>query len=249
MNKIILILICLLFIHSFSFAGEEDQIKIKSIRDTIQLKKTGEAEVTEEIQMEDYEKNELYLPLNFLWVDIKSAVIEETGEALSGEMKTLEGMDYIYLNLNGKNISEKTIKINFKDPAYLIWKNAGPEEYGIYTLKTEYRNNTRIFIEVYEMEIVLPEGYLINSIVKSTPAFTSKDPEPPYSYKNLSDMSHLYIKTKNLSPCKACMMEYTFVKKKTSYALPAGCIITMILFLIFFRDILKEGKKIEAKNN
>jgi hypothetical protein len=223
-----------------SFAGEEDLINIKSIRDIIEIKKTGAAEITEEIQMEDFNNKDLYLPMNYIWIDMKSAVIKETGESLTGSIKTLEGIDYIYLNLDGKDIREKTIKINFKDPAFLIWKNAGPGDFGIYTYKTEYRNSTRMFIEDYEMELVLPEGFIINSIIKSTPAFTSKDPEPPYSYKNLSNKSHIYIKTKNLSPFKVCSIEYSFVEKKNSYVLPVASIIIMVLFLVFFRDMVNK---------
>ena len=221
-----------------SFAGEEDQIKIKAIRDIIEIKKTGAAEITEEIQMEDFNNKELYLPMNYIWIDIKSAVIKETGEALTGSIKTLEGIDYIYLKLDNKDISEKTIKINFRDPAFLIWKNAGPGDFGIYTYKNEYRNSTRMFIEDYDMEVILPEGFIINSITKSTPAFTSKDPEPPYSFKNLSNGSHIYIKTKNLSPFKVCSIEYSFVEKKNSYMFPVASIIIMVLFLVFFRDLV-----------
>ncbi len=222
----------------FSFAGEEDQIKIKSVKDIIEIKKTGAAEITEEIQMEDFNNKEVYLPVNYIWIELKSAVIKETGEAITGSVKTLEGIDYVYLNLDGKDVSEKTIKISFKDPAFLVWKNAGPGNFGIYTYKNEYRNSTRMVIEEYEMEVILPEGFIINSIVKSTPAFTSKDPEPPYSFKNLSNGSHIYIKAKNLSPFKVCSIEYSFVEKKNSFLLPVASIIIMVLFMIFFRDLL-----------
>ncbi len=235
---IILIIVLYISLPYISFAGEEEQIKIKAIRDTIEIKKTGAAEITEEIQIEDFNKKELCLPVNYIWVEIKSAVIKETGEALTCSIKTLEGTDYIYLNLDNKDVNEKTIQINFKDPAFLIWKNAGPGDFGIYTYKNEYRNSTRMVIEEYGMEVILPEGFIINSIVKSTPAFTGKDPEPPYSFKNLSDKSHIYIKTKNLSPFKVCSIEYSFVEKKNSFILPVASIIIMILFLVFFRDLV-----------
>lgn len=237
-NMITITIIFFMSLPYITFAGEEEQIKIKAIRDIIEIKKTGAAEITEEIQIEDFNNKELYLPMNYIWVELKSAVIKETGESLSGSIKTLEGIDYIYLNPGNKDISEKTIQIKFKDPAFLIWKNAGPGNFGIYTYKNEYRNSTRMFIEEYDMEVILPEGFIINSIIKSTPAFTNKDPEPPYSFKNLSNGSHIYIKTKNLAPFKVCSIEYGFAEKKTSPFLAVASIIIMVLFLIFFRDLL-----------
>lgn len=241
--KITIILILILILTSLSFAESEEAMIIHNYKETIAIKKTGAAEVTVEVTMGEYEKDELYLPLNYIWVEKIEAEIVETGRSLDGEIKTLEGTDYLYLDLKGNSLSEKTLRISFRDPAFLIWKNAGPGEFGLYNYKYEFMNTTGFFIETYEMEILFPEGYIINDVLKSIPKYDNKDPAPPYSWKNLSDGSRLYTGNKNLSLGKTCMIEYSFAKKEKSPVIPVICIILIILYLLFFRDTLKEVKK------
>jgi hypothetical protein len=92
------------------------------------------------------------------------------------------------------------------------------------------------------MEVILPEGFVIHRITRSIPALTKKDPVPPFSFVNLRDGSHLSIAARNLGPGGTCMLEYAFARKKTSYAFLSVCIALMVLCLVCFRDILKEGK-------
>jgi len=241
-KQILFILIFFILLNSVVSAGTEE-IKIRYYKETIDIKNTGAAEVTTKIEMASYSDESLYLPLNYIWVEKIKAVIMETGESLPASIKTLDGIDYLFLDTGTTSVNEKTLEIHFRDPAYLIWKDAGPEEYEIYHYKSEFINTSRFLIEEYEMEIILPEGFVLNSIIKSNPSYSSKDPEPPYHYKNLQERSLINIKKNNLKPVQNCMIEYNFKKKSVSYTLLITGIILIILYLLFFRDVLKEGKK------
>jgi hypothetical protein len=108
------------------------QSHIRSYKETICIRPNGAAEVTDTIAMGEYSGGDLSLPLNCLWVEKITARIQETGETLPAEIASAEGIDSLRVALGHTSISNKTLVLTFRDPAYLLWKNAGPGEFGLY---------------------------------------------------------------------------------------------------------------------
>jgi hypothetical protein len=216
------------------------QSRIRSYKETICIRPNGSAEVTSTVAIGEYVGSDLSLPLNYQWVEKISARVQETGETLPVEIASEDGIDRLRVNLGQTAISNKTLVLKFRDPAYLLWKNAGPGEFGFYEYKTEFQNTSRLVIDELAMEVVLPEGYLLHRIIKSVPSLTKKDPTPPYSFVNTKGTSHLFLTGRNLTQGKSCMLQYTFVAKKVSYVFLSVCIVLMLLSLVVFSGMLKE---------
>jgi hypothetical protein len=216
------------------------QSHVRSYKETICIRPNGSAEVTSTIAIGEYVGSDLSLPLNYQWVERISARVQETGATLPVEIASVDGIDRLRVTLGQTSISNKTLVLAFRDPAYFLWKNAGPGEFGFYEYKTEFQNTSALAIDELAMEVVLPEGYILHRIVKSVPGLTRKDPTPPYSFVNSKGTSHLFITARNLTPGRSCMLQYTFVAKKVSYVFLSVCIVLMLLSLVVFRGMLKE---------
>jgi hypothetical protein len=226
---------------SMENAGDGES-HIAKYAESIRINQDGTADITTKIILGTCAKEFLYLPYNWTSVEKLQAKIGEGGESMPAEVRRSEGIDYICVTVGGKKTGDEPIVVTFRDPAYLSWKEAGPGSSGIYRHKSAFRNTTTLFIDEYAMEVILPPGFLIHSYGKSVPEYSQKDPMPPYSSKNLPDGSHIYIDAKKLSVGSRCMLEYAFVRKAFSSFLFGACIIAMALFMVFFRDMLREGK-------
>jgi hypothetical protein len=233
---ILIIIQCLLF--SIESQAEHH---IQNYKETIRINGNGSAEVFTTIRMGKYpEETHLYLPLNSPHIKKITAKVEESGKELPVKLKAVDGFKFLCVTLGKTPISGKTLSLSFLNPVYMPWKDIRPGQYGICKYKSLFVNSSTFIIDEYSMEVILPKDYIIHTITESIPKQTKKDPEPPYNTLNEDDMSHLFIKAKELKPCDRCMLKYTFVKKTTSYPLLGGCLIFIVFFLALFRNRLKE---------
>jgi hypothetical protein len=222
-----------------------DATHVKTCSEMIKINEDGSADVQITATVGNYEGKFLFLPLNCGCDGNLTALMEDTGDSFPVNTIKREGIDYICVDTRGRSISNRTLRISFRDNDYLPWKTAGPGSSGIYHYRSEFRNTTPLVFDEFGMEILLPRGFLIHSITKSIPEFSPNNPMPPFSSRNLPDGSHLYINATNLSIGSRAVLEYSFVRKKFSLVMFCGCIVMAIFFMILFRDTLRDGKEAE----
>ena len=207
----------------------------------ISIHNNGSARVETTVMLAGVTDKTLLLPLNYLWVEQIQARIKETGEIIPAAIATVDGIDCLRVELSeAASRQGGVLLISFRDPAYLLWKNAGPRDHGLYRWKSEFRNTSPFTIDAYEMEVVLPAGFAVFQIQKSAPAMRKNVPEPPYNFYRDQDGDHIRIRTRGITLGKECFVEYTFAENKRSYGLLIGGLAAILALLYFFRDTFKE---------
>jgi|GEM_PF-2943530 len=222
-------------------AAEGGERHLVGYGEKISIHTNGSARVETTVMLDGVTDRTLLLPLNYLWVEQIQARIKGTGEVLPAAIAAVDGIDYLRVELS--NIASPqggVLLISFRDPAYLLWKNAGPRDHGLYRWKSEFRNTSPFTIDAYEMEVVLPKGFAVFQIQKSAPALRKNVPEPPYTFYRDQDGDHIRIRTRGITLGKECFVEYTFAEKKRSHGLLIGGLAAILALLYFFRDTFKE---------
>jgi len=233
---------CLLIFFMLTAYSEnaEAHAHISFYEEKITIHRNGSADIITVVDLSGYAGGGIALPLNYIWVEKISARFRENNVYLNAGIANVNGIDYLQVSFDKGQGNNKHLIVTYRDPAYLLWKKAGPGEHGVYSYKSEFQNTIPFVIDEFEMEVVLPEGFTIHKITKSKPEFTKKDPAPPFLYTNAKDGSHLMIRALKLGFGKSTSLEYTFIQKKTSFPLLIGGLILMGLLLFFFKDVLKE---------
>jgi hypothetical protein len=236
-TRTLFVLLCLV---AFSTPAEAGERHLTSYQEKIRIHQNGSAQVETIVVLGELKDKILLLPLNYLWVEKIVARVRETGETLPAAIENVDGIDYLRVQLSATALPGHTILISFRDPAYLLWKNAGPRAHDLYRWKSEFQNTSPYIIDTYEMDVILPEGFAIHQIQKSTPEVRKNEPEPPYLFSHDPEGDHIRIRTRDITLGKRCMIEYTFAQNKRSMGLLIGGIAAILALLYFFKETFKE---------
>lgn len=232
------------FLMSGGQPAEGGERHLAGYKEKIIIHNNGSARVETSIVLTGVTDKMLLIPLNYLWVEKIQAQIQETGEIIPAAIAEIDGMDYLKVELPAAFVHHRgdgILRIVFHDPAYLLWKDAGLHEHGLYRWKSEFHNTSPFTIDAYEMEVVLPEGFAVHQIQKSAPAVRKNTPEPPYAFYQDQEGDHIRIHARGINLGKECFIEYTFAGKKRSYGLLIGGIAAILALLFFFRKTFKEA--------
>ncbi len=184
----------------------------------------------------------------------KSAVVtavqgDQAGEniKLSGRIVDENGTLLLQITNIKRDRADLPIIVSFAIPKYFDWKKAKKKGSGLYTWKHEFLNMTSANIEKYDVDLVLPGGYTFQTVERSRPALTSKDPKAPYSFFIADQKHHVALNAeKGLKVGKEASIEVTFQSDKKS---PFFLIVFGLLalgYLIFYRDLLARAKELKA---
>jgi len=240
-NAITVALLAFFLIAGGPSRSEGAERHIAGYGEKISIHINGSARVETTVMLAGVTDKNLLLPLNYLWVEQIEARIKETGEIVPAAIANVDGTDYLRVELSeAASRQGGVLVISFRDPAYLLWKEAGPRDHGLYRWKSEFRNTSPFAIDAYEMEVVLPRGFAVFQIQRSAPALRKNIPEPPYSFYRDQDGDHIRIRTRGITLGKECFVEYTFAENKRSYGLLIGGLAAILALLYFFRDTFKE---------
>jgi len=240
-NVITVVLLAFFLVAGDPSPSEGGERHLAGYGEKISIHNNGSARVETTVMLAGVTDRALLLPLNYLWVEQIQARIKETGEIIPAAIATVDGIDYLRVELpDATSRQGGALLISFRDPAYMLWKNAGPRDHGLYRWKSEFRNTSPFTIDVYEMEVVLPKGFAVFQIQKSAPALRKNVPEPPYTFYRDQEGDHIRIRARDISLGKECFVEYTFAEKKRSYGLLIGGLAAILALLYFFRETFKE---------
>ena len=89
------------------------------------------------------------------------------------------------------------------------------------------------------MEVVLTDEYVIHNIVESIPKVSKNDAETPYKVKMRDGKHSLAMTGKDLKFGEKAYIHFNTRKKSKSIFIALAFLLAAILYLIFFRDVLK----------
>lgn len=119
-------------------------------------------------------------------------------------------------------------------------KEESRKPHGEYFLQRRYVNHSRFVMGVFRMNLVLPPGMVVHSIIKVVPDFDpKKNPQPPYSISRSEGLARVGVEVKNLAPASVAQLDINIRPSRRGWIPLIGGLIAVILYLIFYRDVLK----------
>ena len=132
-----------------------------------------------------------------------------------------------------------TLVVSAQVPGWFDRKKSR-QEYGEFSMGRQYINTSQLVFRNFELGLNLPASMLVHSVTKVIPAYDpKKSPEPPYSIGKTQDRGWATLRLDNLPPAGTCRLDlHIRPAKRGPIPLVAG-LIAAILYLVFFRDVLK----------
>ena len=250
-GKIIMI-IFLAGLLSTAFCAEAGAAKLslKEYTETYVLDNDGNGSVTLRLLCGETCPDALKLPFAYdraVEVTASQGDPADEGFKLSAQIVDENGSAFLLLKNMKPNRGDLPVIVSFTAFKYFDWKKSRKKGSGLYLWKHEFLNLTRANIEKYAVDLVLPAGYTFQSVERSRPALTSKDPKAPYSFLIADKKHHVTLNAeKGLKLGKEASIEVTFQSENKS---PFFLIVFGLLglgYLIFYRDLLARAKELRA---
>jgi hypothetical protein len=224
-------LLCIIFINLSNASN------INKYYEKISIDNNGEANIEVTINIKPDSTNQVTLPFIFKKCENLKLIEDAYGKiTITG----INGTRFITIYLYENCKDSITIHYSFKVPGYYDFKNAEETDFGNLTHQYRFVNTTYNTINVFSGEIILPEGYIITSIESSYPKLTEKNPIAPYELSQAGNRYNTIIKSSNLKIGDYTSIQFRFKKSAKSKVLLFSLIGVVLLYLIFFRDILKD---------
>lgn len=168
-----------------------------------------------------------------------SQAIRSSDSSITATFTVQEGIPL--LRLAGAATAETPLVLTTRIDTLPIWRGLKTGAFGNRTVALAFRNTTSATISAYTGTVVLPQGWAVTSIVSSEPAQTEKEPAAPFTLFKDSGCTGISIRAKYLGLSDGAQITFRCKPEAHSLALLVACSVTGILYLIFFRNVLKDN--------
>jgi hypothetical protein len=168
-----------------------------------------------------------------------STPVTSSDSSITATFVVVEGIPQ--LRLTGTTVSNAPLILTTRIDTLPLWRGLKAGEFGNRTVAFSFRNTTTATVSGYTGTVVLPPGCVITSIVSSDPAQTEKEPAAPFSLFKDNGCTGISIRAKNLALSDGAEVTFRCKPGSHSLVLLAACSLTGILYLIFFRNVLKDN--------
>ena len=214
--------------------------EIVSLEERIALDPTGTATVAVTVKLAKAEAGTVQVPTRFKAAEgLKVEGLPGVAVALSDK----GGVRAFALNLPAAPPDPAVVKIAFTVPGFYDWKKEKVADFGNRSLEYKFMNTLPGKVQAYALELMLPPGYLVNTVDDSTPKLTSKTPVPPYKILRVNGISGISIKHKDLGIGDTCSLKIRFKEDRKSIALLVGGLVLCGLYLVGYRDLVSHRPK------
>lgn len=151
-----------------------------------------------------------------------------------------KGNYFVALDFTGTGVSPAVIEISFQVKSY--FENGGSDgPFGNKELGYRFVNVTFERIGKFSAELVLPAGYVFNAISSFSPKPKKSGMGLPYSIYRKDGKNVGSIAVDDVKLGDEIALNSTFKSTKKSKLLLLALIALAVAYLVFFRDILKNG--------
>lgn len=205
------------------------------VRERIVLSENGAADIMLTVLSSRPPGGELVLP----WSHSMPDSIRPDDTLVHAALRVEHGLHYLVLN--GPWSTERPVRIRLSVPSFIGWSSLKPAAFGNVTLEHAFINTTSRRIDRYRGDVMLPEGYVVTSVVSSIPEQTDKDPVAPYEIFEDDGRPGVSIRTGRLGLGDRALITFRCKPAAKSPVLMVALILAATLYLVFFRDVLKEN--------
>lgn len=233
-NARMILLLCVLAASLF-FRGEPGEAaEIASLVEKINVESSGTAQVEITVKVAKGEPGPLLIPTSFKTADnLKVDGLPGATVALTKK----EGVRVLAVSALEVPSENKAIKITFSVPGFYDWTGEKVGRFGNRTLQYRFKNTLPpTSVHNYTMDLMLPAGFVVNTVEDSQPKLTSKTPMPPYKMIRNGDQYGITLKASKLGNGDSAMVRIQFKGGSKSTGLLVGALALCGLYLAGFRD-------------
>ena len=249
--KHLLLVLPLLLLVALPLHGEEAIClpdTVENYREILEIHKDGSLTVT--LNVTPLYGREMALPIGFDDIEAPKILGTSYHFGLNSAGKEVpiyqrRGASFLHLVPSDNPVEaqeDSVISVTFKVPAYMNWEKASGS-HGIVRFSRTFLNHSDFFIRHYSLHYQLPTGYLLHDVSEVEPSYDpAKQPVPPYEILKTETGYQVALHEDNLGASARAMLQIKMVpQKKSLLPLIIGAILAL-LYLLFFRDVLKKDK-------
>ncbi|MHC1739173.1 MAG: hypothetical protein AB9882_14295 [Ignavibacteriaceae bacterium] len=225
---------------------------ITNFSEKIYISKDGSADVIWNFEFfNDSSENYLVLPWNFKAETLdmgKTKFTSMNGSAneISARLTNIHSNYFLRLSVDTLIKKHKYI-VKFFIPAYYDFGKEEMGDYGNYSLKFTFANSSIPLIKDFTSSVILPEGYIIGSVVESIPKQKSEESIPPFKLFREKERNGISLSAEKLRIGENAFLNFKFKSGEKPYYFLFALIAIVVLYLVFFRDVLKNGNNGKSK--
>ncbi len=151
-----------------------------------------------------------------------------------------QGNYFVALDFSGSGAPPTELEISFQVKNYFA-DNGQPGPFGNRDLGYKFVNVTFARIGKFTAELVLPGGYVFNAIGSFSPKAKKSGTAFPYAFSRKDGQDVVRIAADDVKLGDEIALTCTFKSTKKSKLLLLALIVLALAYLVFFRDMLKNG--------
>lgn len=226
-------IIVLLFVLTLPAAGtERGSIRL---HERIALQQDGAAHVTITVTPDSSVRLPFALPFAYGTPD----GIQVLDSTIAAGFIVRDGAPVLILS--GPALRPGALQILVHVTALTGWNGTKTGDFGNRTMRQTFLNTTPLLITEYSGALILPEGLTVSSVVSSVPAQTEKEPAAPFEIFVDGRCTGISIRSNALSLGDGAQVTFRCKPAAKSPLLLICFGLAGILYLIFFRDVLKDN--------
>jgi hypothetical protein len=228
--------VCVLAASILFLGAPSEAVEIASLTEKITVESSGAARVEMTVMVAKAEAGTLFVPSGFKTAEnLKIDGLPDATVALVEK----EGIRAFAITTKEAPSEKQAIKLSFVAPGFYDWKGEKLADFGNRSMQYRFMNTLPAKVQSYKLDLMLPAGFVVNTVDDSQPKLTSKSPAPPYQIIRNGDQYGITIKASKLGVGDYSMVRIRFKdgSKSTAFLLVAlaGC----ALYLIGFRDTIR----------
>jgi hypothetical protein len=231
-----------------SDAGAE---KLARFRETIRMDQNGGATVTWNFVCTHDSLREVNLPWNFSKKNDPSPAFAvrhgADGNGHAAALRTKEGVFFVQIRSDSLR-SGKEWELSFNIPDFQKFEEQKLLQFGNRILKYRFSNTQLAEIADFSTEIILPDGYVVTSIDETVPKMTEESPESPTRLSTVGKNVSIVLKAPRLVLGEQAFMKLQCKSGTKSPLIGIGLLCIGILYLIFFRDLVRRPANLPETN-
>lgn len=236
--------LCALAVGLLLPAAASAGMDITSLNERIAVNAAGVATVEVTVKMAKAEPGTLLVPTSFKTADgLKIDGLPGASVVLTDK----DGVRSFAINTPVAPAEKEAVKLSFTVPGFYDWKKEKVADFGNRSLEHRFLNTLPTRVQSYAMELMLPAGYVVNTVEDSNPKLTSKSPAPPYQILRNGDQYGIGIKASKLGIGDTSFVRIRFKDGSRSMAFLFGGLALCGIYLVGFRDTVRSPAPAAAK--
>ena len=132
----------------------------------------------------------------------------------------------------------ETVKARYMLPGFYDWNGKKRSDFGNHTLEYRFVNSQVLPIVAFSVEVLLPAGFLVNSVEDSIPELNETTPVAPFRVVKVGERCGVRIRASKLGLGDTCMVRFRFKRNDKPVGLLLVGLAAAALYLFAFRDLV-----------